>query len=141
MPEKTKEELREDGFFITGDLGLMDEDGYVQIIGRDKDLIISGWFNIYPKELELLLDEQEGVIESAVIGVPHPDFGETPLGILVRDKSIEPKIDEVEKTIKSQIAKYKHPKRFVIIDELPRNTMGKVQKNLLREQYKDTFLG
>jgi malonyl-CoA/methylmalonyl-CoA synthetase len=141
MPEKTKDELREDGFFITGDLGLMDEDGYVQIIGRDKDLIISGGFNIYPKELELLLDEQEGVIESAVIGVPHPDFGETPLGILVRDKSIEPKIDEVEKTIKSQIAKYKHPKRFVIIDELPRNTMGKVQKNLLREQYKDTFLG
>ena len=141
MPEKTKDELREDGFFITGDLGLMDEDGYVQIIGRDKDLIISCGFNIYPKELELLLDEQEGVIESAVIGVPHPDFGETPLGILVRDKSIEPKIDEVEKTIKSQIAKYKHPKRFVIIDELPRNTMGKVQKNLLREQYKDTFLG
>ena len=141
MPEKTKEELREDGFFITGDLGLMDEDGYVQIIGRDKDLIISGGFNIYPKELELLLDEQEGIIESAVIGVPHPDFGETPLGILVRDKSLEPKIDKIEKTIKSQIAKYKHPKRFVIIDELPRNTMGKVQKNLLREQYKDTFLG
>ena len=119
----------------------MDEDGYVQIIGRDKDLIISGGFKIYPKELELLLDEQEGVIESAVIGVPHPDFGETPLGILVRDKSIEPKIDEVEKTIKSQLARYKHPKRFIVIDELPRNTMGKVQKNLLREQYKDTFLG
>jgi malonyl-CoA/methylmalonyl-CoA synthetase len=140
MPEKTKEELREDGFFITGDLGLMDADGYVQIIGRDKDLIISGGFNIYPKELELLLDEQEGVIESAVIGVPHPDFGETPLGILVREKSAEPKIDKIEKIIKSQLARYKHPKKFIIIDELPRNTMGKVQKNLLRDQYRDTFL-
>ena len=141
MPEKTKEELREDGFFITGDLGLMDKDGYIQIIGRDKDLIISGGLNIYPKELELLLDEQEGVIESAVIGVPHPDFGETPLGILVREKSAEPKIDKIEKIIKSQLARYKHPKKFIIIDELPRNTMGKVQKNLLRDQYRDTFLG
>ena len=103
MPEKTKEELREDGFFITGDLGLMDKDGYVQIIGRDKDLIISGGLNIYPKELELLLDEQEGVLESAVIGVPHPDFGETPLGILVREKYAEPKIDKIEKIIKSQL--------------------------------------
>ena len=83
----------------------------------------------------------EGVIESAVIGVPHPDFGETPLGILVREKYAEPKIEKIEKIIKSQLARYKHPKRFIVIDELPRNTMGKVQKNLLRDQYRDTFLG
>ena len=86
MPEKTKAELRDDGFFITGDLGKFDEDGYLHIVGRDKDLIISGGYNIYPKELEMFLDEQENVLESAVIGVPHPDFGETPLALLVPER-------------------------------------------------------
>lgn len=139
MPEKTKEELREDGFFITGDLGQIDKDGYVQIIGRNKDLIISGGFNIYPKELELLLDDQDGVVESAVVGVPHPDFGETPLGILVRNPDIEPDTDSIEKHIAKVLARYKHPRKLIVIDALPRNTMGKVQKNLLREEYKNMF--
>ena len=136
MPEKTREELRENGFFITGDLGKLDEDGYVHIMGRDKDLIISGGFNIYPKEIEQLLDEQEGVLESAVIGVPHIDFGETPLAILVRDSNSEPDIAAIGRLIQEELARYKHPSRYVLVDELPRNTMGKVQKNVLREQYK-----
>jgi malonyl-CoA/methylmalonyl-CoA synthetase len=109
MPEKTAGGMREDGFFITGDVGRIDADGYVHIVGRNKDLIISGGYNIYPKEIELILDAQEGVLESAVIGVPHADFG-----------------------IKPKIARFKQPKRIVVLDELPRNTMGKVQKNVLR---------
>jgi malonyl-CoA/methylmalonyl-CoA synthetase len=141
MPEKTKEELREDGFFITGDLGLVDEDGYLQIIGREKDLIISGGFNVYPKEIELVLDDQPGVVESAVIGVPHPDFGETPLGILViEDTNVEFKISVIENKIFEKLARYKHPRKLIIMNQLPRNTMGKVQKNVLREKYKEIFL-
>lgn len=141
MPEKTKEEFKDDGYFITGDLGVQDKDGYVQIIGRDKDLIISGGFNIYPKEIELLLDEQDGVLESAVVGVPHPDFGETPLGILVRKPSQEPDIMKIGAHIKEAIARFKHPRDLIVVDELPRNTMGKVQKNVLREKYKDKYSG
>jgi len=140
MPEKTKEELRSNGYFITGDLGVIDKEGYVQIIGRDKDLIISGGFNIYPKEIELLLDDQKGVIESAVIGVPHPDFGETPLGILVCHPSQESDIFKIEKQIAKELARFKHPRKLIVVDELPRNTMGKVQKNLLREEYKNMFV-
>lgn len=139
MPEKTKEELREDGFFITGDLGVVDDDGYLKIIGRDKDLIISGGFNIYPKEIEALLDKQEGVIESAVIGVPHPDFGETPVGILVKHQDVSPDLDLIRQNISVSLARFKHPRMLVVVDELPRNTMGKVQKNLLRDKYKALF--
>ncbi|NKB61732.1 MAG: AMP-binding protein [Gammaproteobacteria bacterium] len=139
MPEKTKAELREDGFFITGDLGKIDEDGYVHIIGRDKDLIISGGFNIYPKEIESILDKQGGVLESAVIGVPHADFGETPVAILVRQPDQEPDPDTILKHIARELARFKHPGKLIVVDELPRNTMGKVQKNQLREQYKDLF--
>jgi len=95
MPEKTAEELRPDGFFITGDLGQIDADGYVSIVGRNKDLIISGGYNIYPKEVELLLDDQEGVLESAVIGVPHPDFGETVVGVLVAQPDVALDLDEI----------------------------------------------
>ncbi len=137
MPEKTKEEFREDGFFITGDMGMIDGDGYVHIVGRSKDLIISGGYNVYPKEVELLLDEQDGVKESAVIGVPHPDFGEGVVGVIVaeKDRALEEK--DLLESIRSQIARYKQPKRLVFIDELPRNTMGKVQKNILRESYKE----
>lgn len=141
MPEKTKEEFKDDGYFITGDLGVQDKDGYVQIIGRDKDLIISGGFNIYPKEIELLLDEQDGVLESAVVGIPHPDFGETPLGILVRKPNQEPDIMKIGAQIKEAIARFKHPRDLIVVDELPRNTMGKVQKNVLREKYKDKYTG
>ena len=139
MPDKTKEEFREDGFFITGDLGKIDQDGYVHIVGRGKDLIISGGYNIYPKEIELLLDEQDGVLESAVIGVPHPDFGEGVVGVIVPEKGQAPSEDAIMASIKDRVARFKQPKKIYILDELPRNTMGKVQKNVLREQYASTF--
>mgnify|MGYP001950770473 FL=1 len=139
MPEKTAAELREDGFFITGDLGKVDADGYVHIVGRNKDLIISGGYNIYPKEIELVLDDQPGVLESAVIGVPHPDFGETVLGILVAAPGETPDTEAMMEAVQSQLARFKHPRQLILIDELPRNTMGKVQKNILREAYKDMF--
>jgi malonyl-CoA/methylmalonyl-CoA synthetase len=139
MPEKTAEELRSDGFFITGDLGLIDEQGYVQIVGRGKDLIISGGFNIYPKEIELVLDDQPGVLESAVIGVAHADFGEAPVGVLVAAPGQTPNIDAIMESVRSQLARFKHPARLVVVDELPRNTMGKVQKNVLRDQLADVL--
>ena len=139
MPEKTAEEFREDGFFITGDLGQLDEAGYVQIVGRSKDLIISGGYNIYPKEIELLLDEQEGVLESAVVGVPHPDFGEGVVGVLVAKPGVTLDIKAISAAIHSKIARFKQPKQLFVLPELPRNTMGKVQKNVLRNQYADVF--
>jgi malonyl-CoA/methylmalonyl-CoA synthetase len=139
MPEKTAEELRPDGFFITGDLGLMDEDGYVQIVGRSKDLIISGGFNIYPREIELLLDEQPGVLESAVIGVPHPDFGECAVGLLVAKRGAPPEPDAILAGLGSSLARFKQPKKLIVVEALPRNTMGKVQKNILRDTYAGLF--
>ena len=139
MPEKTAEELRADGFFITGDLGAIDADGYLQIVGRGKDLIISGGFNIYPKEVELVLDEQPGVLESAVIGVPHPDFGEGVAGVLVARPGQTPDLDEIKADMGARLARYKQPKHLTILPELPRNTMGKVQKNVLRQQFKNLF--
>ena len=139
MPEKTREELRADGFFITGDLGLIDDQGYLQIVGRNKDLIISGGYNIYPKEIELVLDDQPGVLETAVIGVPHPDFGETVVGILVPEAGAEPDLVAIEEAVSKSLARFKHPRRLILIDELPRNTMGKVQKNVLRDRYCDLF--
>ena len=140
MPEKTAEDLRSDGFFITGDLGKRDSDGYVHLVGRNKDLIISGGFNIYPKEIELLLDDQDGVLESAVIGVPHADFGEAVLGVVVAKDAPELDVDGVLAAVTPSLARFKHPRKLVVIDELPRNTMGKVQKNVLRERYKDLFV-
>ena len=139
MPEKTAAELREDGFFITGDLGKIDEDGYVHIVGRNKDLIISGGYNIYPKEIELVLDDQPGVLESAVIGVPHPDFGETVLGVIVPEKGATPDLDAMMDAVRETLARFKHPRKLVVLEELPRNTMGKVQKNILRDQYNGMF--
>ncbi len=139
MPEKTAAELRENGFFITGDLGRIDQDGYVQIVGRNKDLIISGGYNIYPKEIELVLDDQPGVLESAVIGVPHPDFGETVLGVIVPENGVTPDVESIEKAVSQSLARFKHPRKLVMLEELPRNTMGKVQKNILREQYQGMF--
>ena len=141
MPEKTKEELREDGFFITGDLGLVDDRGYVQIVGRGKDLIISGGYNIYPKEVELALDEQPGVLESAVVAAPHPDFGESPVGVLVAEPEVTLDLDAIAAAIGETLARFKQPKKLVVLDELPRNTMGKVQKNVLRDQFADLFTG
>jgi len=139
MEEKTKEELREDGFFITGDLGLIDSDGYIEIVGRDKDLIISGGYNIYPKEIELLLDLQVGVLESAVVGIPHPDFGETGVGFLVCKKGYDLEPGTVLESLSESLAAFKRPRKLIILDALPRNTMGKVQKNQLREQYKNLY--
>jgi malonyl-CoA/methylmalonyl-CoA synthetase len=139
MPEKTAAELREDGFFITGDLGRVDADGYVHIVGRDKDLIISGGYNIYPKEIELVLDEQPGVLESAVIGVPHPDFGETVVGLIVPVAGEEPDVAQIEGAATEALARFKHPRQILIVEALPRNTMGKVQKNILRDTYRDLF--
>jgi malonyl-CoA/methylmalonyl-CoA synthetase len=135
MPEKTKEELRDNGFFITGDLGRVDEDGYVSIVGRNKDLIISGGYNIYPKEVELILDEQDNVLESAVIGVPHADFGESVLAVLVPQKGRQLDLSVIEENMRKSLARFKQPKRYEIVEELPRNTMGKVQKNILRDRY------
>ena len=139
MPEKTAEELRSDGFFITGDLGMIDADGYVHIVGRNKDLIISGGFNIYPKEIEAVLDAQEGVLESAVIGVPHPDFGETVLALIVPSAERAPDLDAIHAHISQSLARFKLPKKLILLPELPRNTMGKVQKNTLRDQFRDLF--
>ena len=140
MPEKTAAELRENGFFITGDLGRIDGDGYVHIVGRDKDLIISGGYNIYPKEIELVLDAQPGVLESAVIGVPHADFGETVLGLVVPAKDTAIDIEKIKSATAAALARFKHPREVIVVDELPRNTMGKVQKNVLRETYKALFV-
>lgn len=139
MPEKTKSEFRPDGFFITGDLGKIDAKGYVHILGRGKDLVISGGFNVYPKEIESEIDAMPGVIESAVIGVPHADFGEGVTAVLVCNKGADVTEAAVLKALDGRLAKFKMPKRVFVVDELPRNTMGKVQKNVLRDTYKDIY--
>ena len=139
MPEKTKAEFTDDGYFITGDLGLIDAKGYVSIVGRGKDLVISGGFNVYPKEVEEEIDALPGVIESAVIGVAHPDFGEGVTAVVVREKNTA--LDEagVIAALKERLASYKLPKRVIFVDDLPRNAMGKVQKALLRNSYRDIY--
>ncbi|MDC1381898.1 malonyl-CoA synthase [Candidatus Puniceispirillum sp.] len=141
MPGKTREELRENGFFITGDLGLIDDLGYLQIVGRNKDLIISGGYNIYPKEIELLLDDQPGILESAVIGAPHPDFGESVIGVIVADGSQPIDLDVIEGALGKNLARFKRPRKLFVVDSLPRNTMGKVQKNMIRDLFGSTFQG
>ena len=140
MPEKTKAEFREDGFFITGDLGMVDQDGYVHIVGRGKDLIIAGGYNIYPKEVELLIDAVEGVEESAVIGLPHPDLGEGITAVVVRRPGANVEADDILALLSTQLARFKHPRQVIFLDELPRNTMGKVQKNVLRDLYATLYL-
>ncbi len=139
MPEKTKAEFRPDGFFITGDVGLIDERGYVHIVGREKDLIITGGFNVYPKEVETEIDAMPGVVESAVIGCPHPDFGEGVTAVVVCSKGSKVTESAVLDALNGRLAKFKLPKRVVIVDDLPRNTMGKVQKNVLRDTYKGLY--
>ena len=141
MPAKTREDLRPNGFFITGDLGLFDEDGYLHIVGRQKDLIISGGFNIYPKEVELLLDAIPGVAESAVIGLPHPDFGEAVFAVLTAMPGVALDLDQVLAGLHGQLARFKHPKAAVVVGDLPRNAMGKVQKNVLRAEHGGWFGG
>ncbi|MDB5512531.1 MAG: malonyl-CoA synthase [Enterovirga sp.] len=134
MPEKTAAEIKPDGFFVTGDLGKVDPAGYVHIVGRGKDLIITGGFNVYPKEVESEIDLIPGVVESAVVGVPHPDFGEGVLAVVVKGKEAELDERAVVAALEGRLAKFKLPKRVLFVDELPRNTMGKVQKNLLRQE-------
>jgi malonyl-CoA/methylmalonyl-CoA synthetase len=140
MPERTAEEFREDGFFITGDLGKIDDRGYLVIVGRSKDLIISGGFNVYPKEVEIEIDALPGIIESAVVGLPHPDFGEGVTAIVVARE--DSSVDEtgIKLQLADRLARYKQPKRVFFCDQLPRNSMGKIQKNLLRDQYRDIYL-
>ena len=138
MPDKTAEEFTSDGFFQTGDLGVMDGEGRVSIVGRAKDLIISGGYNVYPKEVEMLIDDMPEVSESAVIGVPHPDFGEGVVAVVVpRDGPVDTAM--VERALKDRLARFKQPKRVVCVDDLPRNVMGKVQKNALRDRFGDLF--
>ncbi len=141
QPDKTREEFRDDGFFRTGDLSVIDEQGYVAIVGRSKDMIISGGFNVYPKEVEALIDRIEGVAETAVVGVPHPDFGEGVLAVVTRapGKGETPSAESIIETLKQDLAGYKVPKAVLFVDALPRNVMGKVEKNRLREQYGAQF--
>jgi malonyl-CoA/methylmalonyl-CoA synthetase len=137
-PRKTREELSPDGWFRTGDLGTMDADGYVTIVGRDKDLVISGGYNVYPKEIEQVLDEFPGVRESCVIGAPHPDLGETLVALLV-PADTRPDVASIEAALRNRLAGYKRPRLIEVVDELPRNAMGKVQKAQLRQEYADRF--
>jgi malonyl-CoA/methylmalonyl-CoA synthetase len=139
LPEKNAEEFTADGYFKTGDMGMFSEDGYLAIVGRSKDLVISGGYNVYPKEIELLLDSFEGVEESAVIGLPHPDFGEAVAAVVVAKPGARLEESAVIATLKGSLANFKVPKRIFVVKELPRNAMGKVQKNVLRDTYKSTF--
>ncbi|MBO9680004.1 MAG: malonyl-CoA synthase [Acidovorax sp.] len=139
MPEKTQEEFSADGWFKTGDVGKVDERGYVSIVGRSKDLIISGGYNVYPAEIEGYINEMPGVAESALVGVPHPDFGEVGVAVVIPKPGAQLDGDAIVAALKSQLANFKIPKRCFVTAELPRNTMGKVQKNLLREQHKGLF--
>jgi len=139
MPEKTREEFRPDGFFISGDLGRLDERGYLWIVGRGKDVVITGGFNVYPKEVELEIDAIPGVLESAVIGLPHGDFGEAVTAVVVRDTEGALTEQDVLAALRPRLAGYKLPKRVVFVDQLPRNTMAKVQKNVLREEYSGLY--
>jgi malonyl-CoA/methylmalonyl-CoA synthetase len=133
--EKTRAEFGADGWFKTGDLGRFDEEGYLYIVGRAKDLVISGGYNVYPKEVEAEIDALEGVIESAVFGVPHPDFGEGVTAVVVCAHGAGMSESRIIEQVQGRLARYKVPKRVLIIEELPRNTMGKVQKNVLRANY------
>ena len=138
MPEKTKAEFRPDGFFITGDLGKIGEDGYVYIVGRGKELVITGGYNVYPKEVETEIDALDGIVESAVIGVPHPDFGE---GVTAGRQAGGGGARRARRYLRPRrpARKYKLPKRVLFVDHLPRNAMGKVLKNELRERHRDLY--
>ncbi|HSI55177.1 MAG TPA: malonyl-CoA synthase [Ramlibacter sp.] len=139
MPEKTKEEFTDDGWFKTGDVGKKEADGRVTIVGRSKDLIISGGYNVYPAEIEGYINDMPGVAESALVGVPHPDFGEVGVAVVTAKPGAQIDADKIVASLKSQLANFKIPKRCFVVTELPRNAMGKVQKNVLREQHKQLF--
>ena len=143
MPQKTAEEFTADGWFKTGDVGHFGgkdvPDGYLTLVGRSKDLIISGGYNVYPKEIEGYIDEMPNVVESAVIGLPHPDFGEAVAAVVVPRRAGAIDASDIVDGLRGKIANYKVPKRVFVVEDLPRNTMGKVQKNVLRDRYKSTF--
>ena len=141
QPDKTAEAITADGWFRTGDVGSLDETGRLSLDGRASDMIISGGYNVYPKEIEMVLDAVDGVVESAVFGVPHPDFGETAVAVVVPapgadHAEVEARLDAA---CRADLARFKHPRRYEFVDELPRNAMAKVVKNGLREQYRDLF--
>ena len=138
MPDKTKEEFTDDGYFITGDIGTIDAEGRISIVGRAKDLIITGGFNVYPKEIEDVLDAFPEIGESAVIGIPHPDFGEGVVAVVTARAPLPPE-RELIACLSEKLAKFKVPKRIITVDELPRNAMGKVQKAELRKRHADLF--
>jgi malonyl-CoA/methylmalonyl-CoA synthetase len=139
MPEKTAEDFTADGWFKTGDVGKMDAEGRVTIVGRSKDLIISGGYNVYPAEIEGFMNEMPGVAESAVVGVPHPDFGEGVIAVVVAKPGFKLDSAAIISALKGRIANFKVPKHLFVVPDLPRNAMGKVQKNVLREQHKGLF--
>ncbi|MCP4380023.1 MAG: malonyl-CoA synthase [Hyphomicrobiales bacterium] len=139
MPDKTRAEFRADGYFVTGDLGEIDQDGYLAIVGRGKDLIISGGLNVYPKEVETVIDTLAGVAESAVIGIPHTDFGEAVVAVVVPEDGARPGGDDLMTALATRLARFKQPKAILFVDSLPRNTMGKIQKNILRDQHSSLF--
>src|SRR5207253_816214 len=139
MPEKTQEEFTDDGWFRTGDVGKIDNSGYVTIVGRSKDLIISGGYNVYPAEIEGYINDMPGVAESAVVGVPHPDFGEVGVAVVIPRNGAQLQSEQIIGTLRSQLANFKIPKKCYVVEQLPRNQMGKVQKNVLRERYKGEF--
>ena len=137
MPEKTRAEFRADGFFVTGDLGALSDDGRLTIVGREKDVIISGGYNVYPKEVETILEEMPEVAECAVVGVPHADFGEAVVAVVVAEEELQQaRLDE---HLRDRLARYKQPKRVLRVAQLPRNAMGKVRKNALRDAYRGLF--
>ena len=134
-PEKTAEDHTEDGWFISGDVATQDAQGYVRIVGRAKDLIITGGYNVYPKEVELVIDAIAGVAESAVIGVPHPDFGEGVVAVVAREAGAAITPTDITVVVNAELAAFKRPKAVIIVDDLPRNAMGKVQKVALRSEH------
>ena len=140
LPEKTAEEFR-DGWFVTGDMGAFDAEGYLSILGRAKDMVITGGLNVYPAEVEAALDDLPGVAASAVIGVPHPDFGEAVVACLVAGKDADLGEDSVRAALRDRLAAFKIPKQVLVLDDLPRNAMGKVQKAELRQRYRGLFGG
>jgi malonyl-CoA/methylmalonyl-CoA synthetase len=139
MPDRTRQEFRDDGFFVSGDLGMIDDRGYVSLVGRDKDLIITGGLNVYPAEIENALDSIDGVVESAVIGVPHDDFGEAVTAVVAARDDAPPTEEEIRRNLTNNFAGYKVPSRVVFIDALPRNAMGKIEKKLLRDRYRNLW--
>ena len=137
MPEKRTTEFRANGFFKTGDMGFLNEESRLTIVGRDKDIVISGGLNIYPAEIESAIDEYDGVVESAVVGAPHPDFGEGLIAVVVATRPIDLLV--LREFLSERLASFKHPKALKQVVELPRNAMGKIQKNSLRDEFADTF--